>query len=197
MDVRVGLWRKLSTEELMLLNCGVREDSWESLGLQGDPTIGKDSYAGRDWGQEEKGMTEDEVAGWHHRLNGHKFEWTPGIGDGQGDLASCSPWGRKESDMTEQLNGTELNIPLCIYTTSLSIHLWRTLRLLPYLDYCKLLQGTQRVSFLESRQSLIILQVERLWNLPHLFFMDVWSNKVGFRILHSVFEFLETCQINS
>ena len=91
----------------MLLNCGVGEDSWESLGLQGDPTspskgdqswvffgrndakaetpilwpphvkswlIGKDSDAGRDWGQEEKRMTEDEMAGWHHRLDGHEFE---------------------------------------------------------------------------------------------------------------------------
>ena len=107
MDVRVGLWRKLSTEELMLLNCGVGEDSWESLGLWGDlPVhpkgdqswvfigrtdpkaetpilwpphvkswlIGKDPDAGRDWGQEEKGTTEDEMAGWHHWLDGHEFE---------------------------------------------------------------------------------------------------------------------------
>ena len=103
---RVGLWRRLSVEELMLLNCGVGEDSWESLGLQGDSTspfwrrsalgflwkdcakaetpvlwpphakswlIGKDSDAGRDWGQEEKGTTEDEMARWHHRLDGR--EW--------------------------------------------------------------------------------------------------------------------------
>ena len=53
--------------------------------------------------QEEKGMTEDEMAGWHHRLNGHEFEWTPGVGNRQGGLACCSPWGRKESDTTEQL----------------------------------------------------------------------------------------------
>ena len=99
--MRVGLWRKLSAEELMLLNCGVGEDSWESLGVQGDPTspskgdqswvsiartdteaetpifwppdakswlIEKDPDAGRDWGQEEKGTTEDEMAGWHHWL---------------------------------------------------------------------------------------------------------------------------------
>ena len=51
---------------------------------------GKDSDAGRDWGQEEKGTTEDEMAGWHHRLNGHEFEWTPGVGDGQGDLVCCN-----------------------------------------------------------------------------------------------------------
>ena len=140
MDVRVGLWRKLSVKELMLLNCGVGVDSWESLGLQGDPTnpfwrrsaldvlgrndskaetpvlwpphekswlIGKDSDAGRDWGQEEKGTTEDEMAGWHHWLDGRESEWTPGDGDGQGGLASCNSWGHKESDTTEQLNWTE------------------------------------------------------------------------------------------
>ena len=140
MDVRVGLWRKLSIEELMLLNCGVGEDSWESLGLQGEPVnhkeneswifigridakaetsilwppdvknwlIGKDSDAGRDWGLEERVMTEDEMAGCHHRLDGHEFEWTPGVGDRQGGLVCCDSWGRKESDMTEWLNWTEL-----------------------------------------------------------------------------------------
>ena len=65
--------------------------------------------AGKDWGQEEKGMTEDEMVGWYHRLNGHGFGWTPGVGDGQGGLVCCSSWGRKESDMTEQLNWTGLN----------------------------------------------------------------------------------------
>ena len=142
MDVRVGLWRKPSTKELMLLNCGVGEDSWESLGLQGDPTcpfwrrtalgflwkddakaetpvlwpphakswlIGKDSDAGRDWGQEEKGMTEDEIAGWHHWLDGRESGWTPGVCDGQGGLVCCDSWGGKKLDMTERLNRTELN----------------------------------------------------------------------------------------
>ena len=70
--------------------------------------IGKDSDAGRDWGQEEKGTTEDEMAGWHHRLDGHEFAWTPGVGDGQGGLACCDSCGHKESNMTEQLNWTEL-----------------------------------------------------------------------------------------
>ena len=69
--------------------------------------IGKDPDAGRGWGQEEKGMTEDEMAGWHHRLNGHEFGWTPGVGDGQGGLACCDSWGCKESDTTERLNWTE------------------------------------------------------------------------------------------
>ena len=71
--------------------------------------IGKDSDAGRDWGQEEKGTTEDEMAGWHHWLDGRESEWTPGLGDGQGGLACCDSWGRKESDTTEWLNWTELN----------------------------------------------------------------------------------------
>ena len=71
--------------------------------------IGKDSDAGRDWGQEEKGTTEDEMAGWHHGLDGRESEWTLGLGDGQGGLACCDSWGRKVSDMTERLNWTELN----------------------------------------------------------------------------------------
>ena len=65
-----------------------------------------DSDAGRDWGQKEKGTTEDEMAGWHHQLDGHEFEWTPGAGDGQGGLACCNSWGRKELDTTERLNWT-------------------------------------------------------------------------------------------
>ena len=72
--------------------------------------IRKDSDAGRVWGQEEKGMTEDEMAGWHHRLDGHEFGWNPGVGDGQGGLACCNSWGRKELDRTERLNWTELNL---------------------------------------------------------------------------------------
>ena len=159
MDVRVGLWRRLSAEELMLLNSGVGEDSWESLGLQGDPTspfwrrsalgffgrnvakaetpvlwpphakswlIGKDSDAGRDWGHEEKGTTEDEIAGWHHQLDGHEFEWTPGVGDGQGGVVCCDLWGRKESDMTERLNWTEphLGSILSIVTFCLMIFIF-------------------------------------------------------------------------
>ena len=66
--------------------------------------IGKDSGAGRDWGQEEKGTTEDEMAGWHHQLHGHEFEWTPGVGDGQEGLACCDSWGCKETDTTERMN---------------------------------------------------------------------------------------------
>ena len=65
---------------------------------------GKDSDAGRDWGQEEKGMTEDEMDGWHHQLNGHEYVWTLGVGDGQGGPACCHSWAHKELNMTEQLN---------------------------------------------------------------------------------------------
>ena len=74
--------------------------------------IGKDSDAGRDWGQEAKGTTEDEMAGWHHWLDGHESEWTLGVGDGQGGLVCCDSWGCKELDTTERLNWTELKVSL-------------------------------------------------------------------------------------
>ena len=78
--------------------------------MQRVDSFGKVSDAGRDWGQEEKGTTEDEMAGWYHRLDGREFEWTPGVGDGQGGLACCDSWGHKESATTERLNWTELKI---------------------------------------------------------------------------------------
>ena len=68
---------------------------------------GKDPDAGKDWRREEKRMTEDEMVGWHHWVNGHEFEQAPGLGDGQGSLVCCSPWGCKEADTTERLNWTE------------------------------------------------------------------------------------------
>ena len=68
---------------------------------------GKDLDAGEDWRQEEKRPTDDEMVGWHHRLDGHEFEQAPRVGDGQGSLACCSPWVRKEWDTTEQLNSVE------------------------------------------------------------------------------------------
>ena len=71
--------------------------------------IGKDSDAGSDWEQEEKGTIEDEMAGWHHQLDGREFEWTPGDSDGQGGLVCCDSWDHKELDTTEQLKWTELN----------------------------------------------------------------------------------------
>ena len=156
--MRGGLWRKLSAEEFMLLNCGVREDPLDSLGCKeiqpvhpkgnqsgifigrtdveaGTPLlwppdvknwlIWKHHDAGKDWRWEKKGTTEEEEVGWHHRLNGHEFEWTPGVGDGHGGLVCCSPWGHKQSDTTERLNWTELNR---WRSYLLSIYLYRCVR---------------------------------------------------------------------
>ena len=116
----------------MLLNCGVGEDSWESpckeiksvnpkgnqswifIGRTDAETpirwppdaknwrLGKGPDAGKDWRQEEKGMTEDETVGWYHWLDGREFEQAPGVGDGHGALACCSLWGCKKSDTTER-----------------------------------------------------------------------------------------------
>ena len=137
MDVRVGLWRKLSAKELMLLNRDAGEDSRESLEIKpvhpkGNPPwifigrtdaeaeapilwppdaknwlIWKDPDAGKDWRQEEKGMTEDQMVGWHHWLSGHESEQILGNSERQGNLACCSPWRWKESDSTEWLHWTE------------------------------------------------------------------------------------------
>ena len=141
MNVRVGLWRKLSAEELMLLNCELEnfespldckeiqpvhsegDKPWVFFGrndakaetpvLWPPPEkswlIGKDSDAGRVWGQEEKGTTEDEMAGWHHQLDGHEFEWAPGVGDGQGGL-ECYNHGVPKSQ-TRLSDWTELKHP--------------------------------------------------------------------------------------
>ena len=76
--------------------------------------IWKDPDAGKDWKQEEKGTTEDEMVGWHHRLDGHEFEQALGVGDGQGSLVCCSPWGHKGSDMIEWLNWTDLLLPITV-----------------------------------------------------------------------------------
>ena len=78
--------------------------------------IRKDPDAGKDWRQEEKGTTEDEMIVWHHWLDGHEFEQSLGVGDGQGSLACCSPWGHKELDLTEWLNWTQLNWVLKKYS---------------------------------------------------------------------------------
>ena len=89
--------------------------------------IGKDPDAGKDWGQEVKGMIEDEMVGWHYQLNGHGFGWTPGIGDRQGGLECCRSWGCKESDMTEWLNWAEYSIVYVYHSffihSSVDVHL--------------------------------------------------------------------------
>ena len=123
MEVRVGLQRKLSTEELMLLNCGIGEDFWESFGLQEIQPVHPKWNQSNTLATWHKGLThwkrpwccerlraggEGDDRGWDgwmaYWLNGHGFGWTPGVGDGQGGLACCSSWGHKESDMTEWLN---------------------------------------------------------------------------------------------
>ena len=153
----------------MLLNCGVGEDSWESLDYkeiqlvhsEGDQSwdffgrtvakaeipvlwpphekswlAGKDSDAGRDWRQEEKGTTEDEMAGWHHRLDGRESEWTLGDGDGQGGLMCCNSWGRKELDTTERLNWAELMMKnLMINVWVVGIWFYPTLHFIFYLIF--------------------------------------------------------------
>ena len=89
--------------------------------------IGKDPDAGKDWRQEEKGMTEDDNVGWHHWLDGHEFEQAPGVGDGQGSLAGCSPWGLKELDTTEWLNWTESRTQLVsrLFLLLWFLHQWQ------------------------------------------------------------------------
>ena len=91
--------------------------------------IGKDSDTGRDWGQEEKGTTEDEMAGWHHRLDGCESEWTLGIGDGQGGLGCWDSWGRKESDTTEWLIWSERETK-GYYCSCLETILWKDPRII-------------------------------------------------------------------
>ena len=154
MDVRVGLWRKLSPKNCCLwtavlektlespLDCKEiqpvlpkGDQSWVFFGRNDAEAetpvlwpphakswlMGKDSDAGRDWGQEAKGTTEDEMAGWHHGLDGRESEWTPGAGDGQGGLPCCDSWGHKESDTIDWLNWTELNeLPTNISNASLN-----------------------------------------------------------------------------
>ena len=144
MDVRVGLWRQLSTKKnwcfwpVVLektlespLDCKVIQpahpkgnQSWIFIGRTDAEAetpmlwppdaknwlIGKDPDAGKDWRLEEKGTTEDEMVGWHHWLNGHDFEQALGVGDGQESLVCCSPWGPKESAMTEWPNWNEARV---------------------------------------------------------------------------------------
>ena len=88
--------------------------------------IGKDPNAGKDWRQEESGTTEDEMVEWHHWLNGHEFEQTLGVCDGQGSLVCFNPWGYKELDMTERLNWTELLCRDNIRWLSMLTELWVT-----------------------------------------------------------------------
>ena len=87
---------------------------------------GKDPDAGKDWRREEKGTTQDEMAGWHHWLNGHEFEEVLGVGDGQGGLVCCSPWGRKESDMIETAARTQAVLLLLLLSRFSRVRLCAT-----------------------------------------------------------------------
>ena len=133
---------------------------------------GKDSDAGRDWGQEEKGMTEDEMAGWHHWLDGLESEWTQRVGDGQGGLACCDSWGHKESDMTEWLNWTELNE--FVYFSSFLSSQWLNLvssTMLSHVSlwfYCFLLHN--KILYIDSYMSVV-----SFWD-----FMRLWVRKFKF-----------------
>ena len=140
----LGAWRRLSTKEMMLSNYGVGEDSWESLGLQDQtsqilkeispwifigrtdpeaegpilwPPDSKTLMLGKIERRRRRGMTEDEMVGWHHRLNGHEFEQALGDGEGQRSLACCSPRGSKELDVTERLNNNKKIISLTLVKT--------------------------------------------------------------------------------
>ena len=99
--------------------------------------IWKDPDAGKDWGQEEKETTEDKMVGWHHRLNGHGFGWIQGVGDGQGGLACCDSWGRKELDTIERLNWTELLYNIVVvfaihsHESAMGVHVFPILTLPP------------------------------------------------------------------
>ena len=106
-DPTSPFWRRSALEFLWREWCWSWNSSTLATSCKG-LTHWKRLWCWRDWGQEEKRTTEDEMAGWHHWLNGRESEWIPGVGDGQGVLACCDSWGRKELDTTERLNWTEL-----------------------------------------------------------------------------------------
>ena len=113
--------------------------------------IGKDSDARRDWGQEEKGTTEDEMAGWHHWLSGNESEWTLGVGDGQGGLACCDSWGREESDTTERLNWTELTES---YTKNKKAGMWNSIY---FLEVCFTMSWKENIYIKKEEQPIVRL----------------------------------------
>ena len=132
--------------------------------------IGKDPHAGRDWGQEEKGMTEDEMFGWHHWLNGHEFEQAPRVGDGQRGRACCSPWGCKESYMTKQLN--------CMWPLHTAIHIGRkrgTIRCYAVIQYR--LKVHRCVNILELRMKALKPTLDSNPSSSSSWLCDVWQNK--------------------
>ena len=127
--------------------------------------IGKDTNAGKDWRQEEKGTAEDEMVGWHHLLNGPEFEQALGIGDGHGSLACCSPWGCKESDTTERLNRTDESSKYSCH----SYIFWMSWSL-------PLLQGWFPYGGKESVRKCVLCLVYQMWS-RHRF---PWENYMSF-----------------
>ena len=119
---------------------------------------GKDPDAGKDWGQQEKGMTEDEMVQWHHWLSGHGFGWTPGFGDGQGGLTCCGSQGHKESDTTEWLNWTKV---VC-------------------LKWTKAKQNNFPITYRVKQGMLFALNVGFLWVFFFAFFF-VWGSYLDLR----------------
>ena len=137
--------------------------------------IGKYPDSGKDWRWEEKGSTEDELVGWHHWLNGHEFEQTPGDGEGQGSLESCSPWCHKESDTTEWLNNNKETVSI---SSSYSSLLWAP----QFLAIPNLLSASVRsiplLSFIEPILAwnvplVSVIFLKRLLVLPSLLFFSM------------------------
>ena len=130
--------------------------------------IWKDPDVGKDWRLEEKGTTEDEMIGRHHRLNGHVFGWTLGAGDGQGGLACSSSWGRKKSDRTEWLNWTETQLFNCFYLNILMYEVWWNVHL-QFLNvftlYINILPITNSSKFITTFREISCLS---LWFLTYV-----------------------------
>ena len=132
--------------------------------------IGKDSDAGRDWGQEEKGTTEDEMAGWHHWLDGRESQWTPGVGvgDEQGGLACCDSWGHKESDTTEWLIWSDLIWATFTFTFVILNYQMYAEKGSLHMEIFKYIQEESyiTISFLESLSGFCALP----WTICHVLF---------------------------
>ena len=137
------------------MNIHWKDWCWSSNTLAPDVKswlIRKDPYSGKVWTQEEKGMTEDKMVGWHHWLNGHEFEQALRVVDGQGSLASCSPWGHKELYITKQLNCTSLRILwVCFIHTPVLLTCFKILKnTLLFIWLCWVLVSTHR-TLVEAR----------------------------------------------
>ena len=177
--------------------------------------IGKDSDAGKDWRQEEKGMAEDEMVGWYLRLDGHEFEQPPGVSDGQGSLVYCSPWGCKESDTTEWLNWTEYCLStISAYNRNKFHGTWRKMKVerncLPYkwdrkcwkcpvllLKYCRLTNGIALLNLInEVCSQKMLLSILLVWHSFDLCKPKNISNHLRFGVFHLIL-FLSPCSLSN